>query len=177
MPTGYLLGIGSNVAPERNVPAVLKALLVLSPQLYVSRVVQTQPEGMQSEHDFLNLVALIATDLSPAALKAATNRIEEELGRDRSAPDRKVRDRPADIDLLTPISAARQSPLPMIKENYLRPLAEELLDYLQQRPLPAPNGIVTPIQLDTLTLGASPAAVYRDEVTGAICLGERGSIR
>ena len=177
MPTGYLLGIGSNVAPERNVPAVLKALLALSPQLYVSRVVQTAPEGMQSEHDFLNLVALVATDLSAEELKAATNRIEETLGRDRSAPDRKVRDRPADIDLLTPISAARQSTLPMIKENYLRPLAEELLDYLQQRPLPTPSGVVTPIQLDALTLGNTPAAVYRDDATGAICLGERAAAR
>jgi hypothetical protein len=137
-------------------------------------VVQTAPEGMQSAHDFLNLVVLVATDLSAAELKAATNRIEEALGRDRTAPDRKVRDRPADIDLLTPISTARQSSLPVIKENYLRPLAEELLDFLQQRPLPAPSGLVTPIQLDGLVLGDAPAAVYRDAVTGAICLGERG---
>ncbi len=173
MPSGYLLGIGSNVAPERNVPAVLKALLAISPQLYLSRVVRTAPEGMHSEHDFLNLVVLVTTGLSPEALKAATNGIEEALGRDRSAPDRKTRDRPADIDLLTPISEARRTQLPMIKENYLRPLAEELLDALQQRPLRTPNGVVTPIQLDDLELGRAPTAVYRDAATGIICLGER----
>ena len=172
MPTGYLLGIGSNVAPEHNVPAVLRALLALSPQLYVSRVVQTSPEGMQSTHDFLNLVVLVATELSAAELKAATNRIEERLGRDREAPDRKIRDRPADIDLLTPISTARKSTLPIIKENYLRPLAEELLDYLQQRPLRAPSGIVTPIRLDELQLGETPTAIYCDGKTGQIRLGE-----
>lgn len=173
MPSGYLLGIGSNVAPEQNVPAVLKALLAISPQLYLSRVVRTAPEGMHSAHDFLNVVVLVATDLAPEALKQQTNRIEEALGRDRSAPDRKTRDRPADIDLLTRISNARRTELPMIKENYLRPLAEELLDFLQQRPLRKPSGIVTPIRLDDLILGETPMAVYRDPVTGAIRPSER----
>lgn len=173
MPSGYLLGIGSNVAPEQNVPAVLKALLTISPQLYLSRVVRTTPEGMHSEHDFLNLVVLVATELAPEVLKAATNRIEETLGRDRSAPDRKIRDRPADIDLLAQISDARRTPLPAIKENYLRPLAEELLDFLQQRPLRPASGVITPIQLDTLRLGESPAAVYRDHRTGLIRIGEQ----
>jgi len=173
LPSGYLLGIGSNVAPEQNVPAVLKALLAISPQLYLSRVVRTVPEGMHSAHDFLNLVVLVATDLPPAALKETTNRIEEGLGRDRSAPDRKTRDRPADIDLLTRISDARRTQLPMIKENYLRPLAEELLDYLQLRPLRMPNGVVTPIQLDELQLGETPTAIYRDDRTGLIRVGEQ----
>ncbi len=173
MPSGYLLGIGSNVAPEQNVPAVLKALLAISPQLYLSRVVRTEPEGMQSAHDFLNLVVLVATELPPEALKEATNRIEEQLGRDRSAADRKIRDRPADIDLLTRINDARRTQLPMIKENYLRPLAEELLDYLQQRPLRIANGVVTPIQLDDLALGETPTAIYRDHGTGLIRIGEQ----
>jgi 2-amino-4-hydroxy-6-hydroxymethyldihydropteridine diphosphokinase len=173
VPSGYLLGIGSNVAPEQNVPAVLKALLILSPQLYLSRIVRTVPEGMSSAHDFLNVVVLVATELSPEALKQQTNRIEEALGRDRSAPDRKTRDRPADIDLLTRISDARQTELPAIKENYLRPLAEELLDYLQNRPLRTPNGVVTPIQLDELRLGETPAAIYRDDRTGLIRIGEQ----
>ncbi|NQD36406.1 2-amino-4-hydroxy-6-hydroxymethyldihydropteridine diphosphokinase [Permianibacter sp. IMCC34836] len=172
MPSGYLLGIGSNVAPEQNVPAVLKALLAISPQLYLSRVVRTAPEGMQSAHDFLNVVVLVTSDLSPEALKQQTNRIEEALGRDRSAPDRKTRDRPADIDLLTRIRNARRTQLPMIKENYLRPLAEELLDYLQNRPLRAPNGVVTPIHLDGLSLGEMPATVSLDTATGVIGLGE-----
>lgn len=173
MPSSYLLGIGSNVAPEQNVPAVLKALLAISPQLYLSRVVQTVPENMISAHDFLNVVVLVATDLSPEALKQQTNRIEETLGRDRSAPDRKIRDRPADIDLLTRITEARRTQLPMIKENYLRPLAEELLDYLQNRPLRKPNGVITLIQLDDLQLGETPTAIYRDDRTGLIRVGEQ----
>lgn len=174
MPSGYLLGIGSNLAPEQNVPAVLKALLTISPQLYLSRVVQTTPEGMSSAHDFLNVVVLVATDLSPEALKQQTNRIEESLGRDRSAPDRKTCDRPADIDLLTRITVACRTRLPMIKENYLRPLAEELLDYLQNRPLRKPSGVITPVQLDALLLGETPTAIYRDDCTGLIRIGEQG---
>jgi 2-amino-4-hydroxy-6-hydroxymethyldihydropteridine diphosphokinase len=174
VPSGYLLGIGSNLAPETHVPAVLNALLAISPQLYLSRVVRTQPEGMISSHDFLNVVVLITTELSPEALKQTTNRIEEALGRDRSAPDRKTRDRPADIDLLTPISDARQTQLPMIRENYLRPLAEELLDFLQQRPLRQPSGVITPIRLDGLQLGEAPAAIYRDDRTGLVRIGEQG---
>lgn len=174
MPSGYLLGIGSNVAPDQNVPAVLKGLLTIAPQLYLSRVVRTVPEGMQSAHDFLNVVVLLPTTLSAAALKQQTNRIEEALGRDRSAPDRKTRDRPADIDLLTHVTGARQIRLPMIKENYLRPLAEELLHHLQGRALPAANGVITAITLDGLRLGETPTAIYRDHRTGLIRIGEHG---
>jgi len=172
MPSGYLLGIGSNVEPEKNVPAVLKALLDISPQLYVSRVVRTTPEGMTSAHDFLNVVVLVPSELSPVALKCHTNRIEEALGRDRNAPDRKTRDRAADIDLLTRVSGPLWPELAMIKESYLRPLAEELLDYLQQRPLRTANGVITAVQFDTVQLGQTPTAIYRDDRTGLIRIGE-----
>lgn len=159
----YLLGIGSNVAPQQNVPAILTALLSISPRLYVSRIVRTAPEGMVSAHDFLNAVVLVDTPLAPEALKQQTNRIEEALGRDRSAPDCKTRDRPADIDLLARMAQGHPTRLPDIKEDYLRPLAAELIDYVQQRPLHPPSGTIAPVRLGALQLGQTPTAIYRDD--------------
>lgn len=169
----YLLGIGSNVAPQQNVPAILMALLAISPRLYVSRIVRTAPEGMVSAHDFLNAVVLLDTPLAPQALKQQTNRIEEALGRDRSAPDCKIRDRPADIDLLGCMARGHRTRLPDIKEDYLRPLAAELIDYVRQRPLRPPSGTIAAVRLGTLQLGQTPTAIYRDDRSALIRICEQ----
>src|SRR5687767_14296669 len=97
---GYLLGIGTNLDPERNVPAIVEALLQGFGRILLRRFYQTLPIGMESTKPFINFCAFVSTDLGPEACKAACIAIEIALGRDRSHPASKTRDRPADLDLL-----------------------------------------------------------------------------
>lgn len=97
---GYLLGIGSNVDPERNTVLIIDRLRRSFGEILVSRIIQTEPVGMTSQHRFSNFCAYVETALEPALCKAECVAIEVELGRDRAHPMSKVRDRPADIDLL-----------------------------------------------------------------------------
>jgi len=96
----YLLGIGSNVDPEKNVPRILEALLDTFERLELSRIVRTPPVGPMDGGDFLNLVVAVESPRTLTELKSRWRRIETRLGRDREHPDRKRRRRPADIDHL-----------------------------------------------------------------------------
>ncbi|MBO0756326.1 MAG: 2-amino-4-hydroxy-6-hydroxymethyldihydropteridine diphosphokinase [Bradyrhizobiaceae bacterium] len=60
---------------------------------------RTPPWGVSDQPDFINACLLIATALSPHILLARAQRIEQELGRDRSQ-ERRWGPRPIDIDLL-----------------------------------------------------------------------------
>ena len=98
--TGYLLGIGSNLSPNRNIAHIIKALLEQFPELSLSRVLHIPPVGMNSQHDFLNIAVFIETELAQTELKALCNDLETQLGRDRDDPASKIKDRPADLDIL-----------------------------------------------------------------------------
>ncbi|HID98158.1 MAG TPA: 2-amino-4-hydroxy-6-hydroxymethyldihydropteridine diphosphokinase [Thermodesulfobacteriaceae bacterium] len=93
------IGLGGNTGDRLS--NSLKALEILSahPEIKVarhSRFYETEPVGVDSEAWFLNAVAEIYTDLSPAHLVEHLLEVEEMLGRDRSRGD----DRPIDLDLL-----------------------------------------------------------------------------
>src|SRR5690349_12568999 len=98
---GYILGIGTNIEPERNVSRIIEQLAHKFGRILISRFYETAPVGMTSDRPFINFCAFVRTALEPVACKAACVDIEVELGRDRAHPCRKTRDRPADIDLLT----------------------------------------------------------------------------
>jgi len=120
--SGYLVGLGSNLQPERNIPAIIRTLLLEFGALGVSPVIKTRPVGIRSHHDFLNAVVFVETDLDADRLKACFNDIEERLGRDRSDSARHTKDRPADLDILLHCQGdgtldAAQYPA----EPYLRP--------------------------------------------------------
>lgn len=101
MQQGYFLGLGSNLQPELNTPLMLAALTQHFGTLYLSPVIRTPPIGMEANsEDFLNSVAYIEGPYTEPELKAVFNQIEAQLGRDRSDPLRKVKSRPADIDVL-----------------------------------------------------------------------------
>ena len=81
MPT-YLLSIGSNIDPRRNVPRVLSRLLEIAPSLRVSRILETTPVGILGEDGeppgrFLNLAVLLEWAGDEASLKAQLVEIEE----------------------------------------------------------------------------------------------------
>ncbi len=97
---GYLLGVGSNVDPQRNALRIIDSLRRRFGEIVLSRFHETAPVGMDSDHRFINFCAYVPTALDPEACKQACVEIEIALGRDRTHPARKTRDRTADIDLL-----------------------------------------------------------------------------
>jgi len=162
--SGYLLGIGSNIDPHNNIRQIIHLLLNEFPQLSLSRILTIPPIGMNSQRDFLNVVVFIETDSPEAALKQICNRIEIELGRDRSDPDRKVKDRPADLDILTQITLPSDALLPthsITDEYFLYPLLDEIIAYLTENPFEIEQAGVE-ISIGTLTFGQSATTINRD---------------
>lgn len=132
---GYLLGIGTNVDPERNTLLIIDRLRRRFGEVLVSRVIQTDPVGMSSQRQFSNFCAFVETTLEPRACKAACVAIEVELGRDRAHPMSKVRDRPADIDLLVRVNRdGSRTDLEAIADYLAEPAAELLAILWPQRP-------------------------------------------
>jgi 2-amino-4-hydroxy-6-hydroxymethyldihydropteridine diphosphokinase len=161
----YYLGLGSNLSPHTNVVEMLKALMDLSDEVIISRVIQTQPAGFPSEKIFLNLAARIQSELEPEALKQRFNQIEIDLGRDRTDPNRKLKDRVADIDILfytrpevTQVEARELPP-----EPYLRAPVVELLDHLEVQHLvispEMPEGVE--LELDGKKIGKTPGSLLK----------------
>lgn len=94
-----LVALGSNIAPERNLPAAA-ARLAGTPGIEVlkaSGVYESLPVGRPGDPCFLNAALLVETTLSPGALREEFRRVEAELGRVRGAD--RYAPRPIDIDL------------------------------------------------------------------------------
>jgi 2-amino-4-hydroxy-6-hydroxymethyldihydropteridine diphosphokinase len=129
----YFLSLGSNINPFENVQQMIKGLMDISPKVDISRIVQTEAVGFSSDLFFLNMAARISSTLSAEELKAKLNTLETQLGRNRNDANKKLKDRPADIDILFSLEAHEKfvpaSLLP--KENYVLPTLLDLLAYLK----------------------------------------------
>jgi 2-amino-4-hydroxy-6-hydroxymethyldihydropteridine diphosphokinase len=93
-----IIGLGSNIAPEKNI-ALAKYLL--SQQFHLlakSKIRRTRPVGMPRAKGFLNGAILIETVLSCSALRQELKNIEQQLGRPLS--HRKNASRTIDLDIL-----------------------------------------------------------------------------
>jgi 2-amino-4-hydroxy-6-hydroxymethyldihydropteridine diphosphokinase len=125
------IGLGSNLQqPWRQLDEAMAALSTLPKTRIdgVSRRYRTQPVGPDGQPDFLNAVARLQTDLSPMALLAELQRIEDQQGRQRTE---RWGARTLDLDLLLfdqrrMETAALTLPHPRLhlRDFVLRPLAE-----------------------------------------------------
>ncbi|MDX9975535.1 MAG: 2-amino-4-hydroxy-6-hydroxymethyldihydropteridine diphosphokinase [FCB group bacterium] len=93
------VGLGSNVNPERNIPAALDRLSAATPLTGLSTFYRTVPIGRPGQPEFLNGVAEVSCPVPARAFKFEVLRgIETALGRvrtvDRYAP------RPIELDIL-----------------------------------------------------------------------------
>jgi len=93
------LSLGSNIEPEKNLPAAVRGLERYGRVLRVSGVWQSPPLGNPAQPDYLNAALLLETGLSAEELKEeAIAVVETALGRlrsvDRNAP------RTIDIDIM-----------------------------------------------------------------------------
>lgn len=93
-----IIGIGSNIDADVNIPKMLKILDTKVEIIKVSSMVQTKPIGMVNQPDYINGAVKVATSLGMEELNQVLKRIEDELGRDRTAP--KFSPRTMDLDMV-----------------------------------------------------------------------------
>lgn len=93
-----VIGIGSNINPEKNIPLALKLLGDHMTVEKVSELVTTPPIGITSQPDFVNGAVRVTTHLSRQELERVLKTTEDLTGRDRSLP--RFGPRTIDLDLV-----------------------------------------------------------------------------
>lgn len=91
------ISVGSNIDPERHLRAALIELRATFLDIRVSPVYRSAAVGFVGD-DFLNLVVVANTALSPSDVAKTLQEIEMRHGRDRGQP--KFSSRTLDLDLL-----------------------------------------------------------------------------
>jgi 2-amino-4-hydroxy-6-hydroxymethyldihydropteridine diphosphokinase len=100
MPKVYL-GLGTNLGcKSKNLKDAINLLsLELGKVCEISSTFVSEPWGFESKNEFLNVVLLLETNLSPIDLLAKTQDLEQRLGRTSKSTSNYV-DRIIDIDIL-----------------------------------------------------------------------------
>jgi pteridine reductase len=128
MQKGYLIGLGSNVAPAGNIAGALTRLANLFGSLEISRIVETtSTEGFTGP--FLNAVVYLRSELNSGELKSTLCSIETDFGRDRTDPNRGRKDRAIDLDILLEMAGhdVQVAAEAIVDEAYYRPSMLELV--------------------------------------------------
>jgi 2-amino-4-hydroxy-6-hydroxymethyldihydropteridine diphosphokinase len=93
-----IIGIGSNIDADKNIPDMLRLLEADVQIIRVSKMVRTKPIGIADQADFTNGAVRIKTEMSLTKLSAYLKALEDRMGRDRSQP--KFGPRNIDLDIL-----------------------------------------------------------------------------
>jgi 2-amino-4-hydroxy-6-hydroxymethyldihydropteridine diphosphokinase len=93
-----ILSIGSNIDAEANIRKMLEILGRKVKIIKISSFLKTRPIGIENQPDFTNGAVKIETDLGKKELTYLLKKVEEKLGRDRSAP--KFGPRTIDLDIV-----------------------------------------------------------------------------
>ena len=93
-----IIGIGSNIDADTNISRMLEILQTKVEVLKVSSFIITKPIGIKKQPDYTNGAVKIETDLTQNKLRELLKQIEDEMGRDRSAP--KFGPRNIDLDIV-----------------------------------------------------------------------------
>ena len=122
------LGLGSNIAPEKNLGLAVRELRGKYGELEVSAVYRNAPVGFDGD-DFLNLVLGFRSDDKPFEVVEEIERLHNLVGRARGSD--KWAARPLDIDLLLYNDEVIEQPPVRVPRSdileysfVLRPLAE-----------------------------------------------------
>jgi len=128
------LSLGSNVEPQRYLPAALDELRARFGALVVSPAYRTKSVGFDGP-DFVNLAVGLDTDLPPQALNDWLHALEDRHGRRRDVP--RFSDRTLDVDivfydrLVTEGPGHLQVPRDELKHAFvLRPIADIAPDFV-----------------------------------------------
>lgn len=93
-----IIGIGSNVKAEIHIPQMLEILKEQVEIVKISKFEITRPVGIENQPDFTNGAVRVRTLTGIIELKSFLKSIEDQLGRDRSAP--KFGPRSIDLDIV-----------------------------------------------------------------------------
>ncbi len=93
-----IISIGSNLDAEENIKCMLEILGKKVSVLAKSQLLKTKPIGIEDQPEFINGAVKIATSFDHKNLKLLLKSIEDELGRDRTAP--KFGPRTMDLDIV-----------------------------------------------------------------------------
>lgn len=93
-----IIGIGSNINAEENIPKMLEILKAKVKVLQISSLIKTKPIGIINQPDFTNGAVKVETDLNKTKLNKLLKDIENSIGRDRTKP--KFSSRCIDIDII-----------------------------------------------------------------------------
>ena len=94
----YIIGVGSNIEPEKNVELAREEISKIATILKESDFIFTKPLLYTDQPDFLNGAFLIETNLNEIELKKELNYIELRLGRIRL--ENKNAPRTIDLDII-----------------------------------------------------------------------------
>lgn len=93
-----IIGIGSNIEADKNIPEMLRLLASKVEIVQVSRLVQTKPIGIAEQADYTNGAVRIRTEMNMETLSLHLKMLEDQMGRDRG-PE-KFGPRNIDLDIL-----------------------------------------------------------------------------
>lgn len=93
-----IIGIGSNIDAERNIPEMLRRLANDVEIIQVSKMVQTKPIGITDQDDYTNGAVRIRTEMDLETLTLYLKKVEDLMGRDRT--QKKFGPRNIDLDIL-----------------------------------------------------------------------------
>jgi 2-amino-4-hydroxy-6-hydroxymethyldihydropteridine diphosphokinase len=93
-----VIGIGSNIDPEYNIPEALDQIGRVHRIISESKIVETKPIGFTKQPNFLNCALLIETPMDYSQLQGWLHRIEKNLGRIRKS--KKYGPRTIDLDVV-----------------------------------------------------------------------------
>jgi len=129
----YYLNIGSNIGDRRdNLYRAVVALVEGSSGAAVSRIVESEPWGFDSENRFMNIGLCIDSDLDPQAMLDRMHDIERALGsaNHRDADGHYI-DRLVDIDIMAIDDMVIDTPALQVphrhmaeRDFFLRPMME-----------------------------------------------------
>lgn len=90
-----IIGIGSNIEADYNIPEMLKLLGNSVQIVQVSEMVKTKPIGIIEQPDYTNGAVRILTEMDKEKLSVFLKQLEDKMGRDRS----ELKSGPRNIDL------------------------------------------------------------------------------
>ncbi|MGQ1948537.1 2-amino-4-hydroxy-6-hydroxymethyldihydropteridine diphosphokinase [Geofilum sp. OHC36d9] len=93
-----VIGMGSNIEPYLNFAEAIQRLTKALKIMKLSSLQITKPVGIINQADFINGALLAKTGMDYADLKLFLKKVEDDMGRDRSAP--KYGPRNIDLDIV-----------------------------------------------------------------------------
>ncbi len=93
-----IIGMGSNIDPYVNFSEAIRRLRKLFTVCALSPVRLTKPIGIIDQPDFINSALLLKTSMNQEDVELIMKKIEDDMGRDRTAP--KFGPRNIDLDVV-----------------------------------------------------------------------------